>query len=80
MLRAGGKGQAKIQRWDLVAEPKDAPRKEGEPLLFHSVLCNQNGGSVLLISEKSLKTWAQREMRSKCRLGLSNKNLPSELS
>jgi len=63
-----------------VAKTKDAPRKEGERLLFDSVLCSQNGGSGLLSSEKSLNIWPQRERRSKYRLGLSNKNVPSELS
>ena len=28
--RAGGEGQAKVWRWDLVAETEDAPGKEGE--------------------------------------------------
>ena len=63
-----------------MAKTKDAPSKEGEQLLFDSVLCSQNGGSGLLSSEKSLNIWPQREMRSKYRLGLSNKNVPSELS
>ena len=63
-----------------VAKTKDAPRKEEERLLFDFVLCSQNGGSGLLSSEKSLNIWLQREMRSKYRLGLSNKNVPSELS
>lgn len=63
--RAGGKGQAKVWRWDLAAKAKGAPRKEGEGLLFDAVLCDQNCASGLRSSEKSLNTWAQREMRSK---------------
>ena len=78
--RAGGKGQAKVWRWDLVARTKDAPRKEREELLFDAVLCNQNCASGLRSSEKSLNTWAQREMRFKYKSGLSNKIVPSELS
>lgn len=34
VLRAGGKGQAQVGRWDLVPTTKDAPRKEGAQMLF----------------------------------------------
>lgn len=40
---------------------------------------NPNSGSGLPTSKKSLNDRAQREMRVKYRLGVVNKNLPSEL-
>lgn len=49
LLRAGGKQQADIQRWDLVAKTKD-----GGQVVFHSILCKRNNSSGLLSSEKSL--------------------------
>lgn len=47
--QGGGKHQADIRRWDLVAK-----MKEGGRVLFHSVLCHLNSSSGLLSSEKSL--------------------------
>lgn len=34
VLRAEGKGQAQLWRWELVPGTKDPPRKEGAQMLF----------------------------------------------
>lgn len=75
-LQVGDKGQAKGLRCDLVTKAQDASGRRGKPLLF---LCNPSGESGLLTSGKSPNNWAQREMRVKYRLGVSNKNMPPEL-
>lgn len=79
MLLAGGTGQAKVKRWDLVAKTNNAPGKVGGQSLFHSVLSILNSGVGLLSSGKSLHKWARREMKSEDRSGIPNKNLPPEL-